>query len=105
MKLVDKSVPKIGGISGKPVENLANDLISYVYQKTKGEFVIIGCGGIFSARDAYKKIKLGASLAQLITGMVFEGPQVISEINQGLVSLLRKDGFENISEAVGIDNR
>ena len=104
-KIVDRLVPKKGGISGKPVEELANDLISYVYRKTKGEFVIIGCGGVFSAADAYKKIKLGAFLVQLITGMIFEGPQVISEINQGLVALIKKDGFKSISEAVGADNR
>jgi len=104
-KLIDKSVPKKGGISGKPVEGLANDLVSYVYRKTKGEFLIIGCGGVFSARDAYKKIKLGASLVQLITGMIFEGPQLISEINQGLVNLLKKDGFTNISQAIGMENK
>jgi len=100
-RITDKNVPKKGGISGKPVEGLANDLISYIYRKTNREFVIIGCGGVFSASDAYKKIKLGASLVQLITGMIFEGPQLISEINQGLVDLLKKDGFTNISQAIG----
>lgn len=100
---LEKTDPGVGGISGKPVEELANNLIKYIYQKTKGEFVIIGCGGIFSAEDAYKKIRLGASLVQLITGMIFEGPQLISQINRGLVKLLKKDGFKNISEAVGVD--
>jgi len=93
-----------GGMSGKVVEDLANNLISYIYRKTKGKFVIIGLGGVFCAEDAYKKIKLGASLVELITGMIFEGPQVISEINQGLVKLLKKDGFGNISQAIGKDN-
>ena len=64
----------------------------------------IGLGGVFCAQDAYKKIKLGASLVELITGMIFEGPQVISEINQGLVRLLKADGFENISQAIGKDS-
>jgi len=64
--------------------------------------VIIGCGGVFTAEDAYKKIKLGASLIQMITGMIYEGPQVISEINQGLVKLLEKDGYQNVQEAVGV---
>ena len=98
--------PKItekGGLSGKLVENLANNLIKKVYQKTKGKYVIVGVGGVFSAEDAYKKIKLGASLVELITGMIFEGPQVISEINQGLVKLLQKDGYKNISGAIGAD--
>jgi dihydroorotate dehydrogenase len=97
--------PFKGGISGKAVEQLSNNLISYIYKKTAGKYIIIGLGGVFSAEDAYKKIKLGASLVQLITGMIFEGPQLISEINQGLVYLLKKDGFKNISQAVGIDNR
>lgn len=93
-----------GGISGKVVEPLSDELIKYIYSKTKGEFVIIGCGGIFSAEDAYRKIRLGSSLLQLITGMIFEGPQMIGEINRELVELLKKDGFSNISEAVGVDN-
>lgn len=104
-KIIDKNVPENGGISGKVVEELSNNLISYIYKKTRGRFVIIGCGGVFSADDAYKKIKLGANLIQLITGMIFEGPQLISEINQGLARLLKKDGFTNISQAVGADYR
>ena len=101
--VIDKDFPSVGGMSGKVVEKLSNDLIKYIYGKTRGEFIIIGCGGVFSAADAYKKIRLGASLIQLITGMIYEGPQLISEINQGLVSLLKKDGFTNISQAVGKD--
>ncbi len=93
----------IGGISGKPIEEMTNKLIAEIHKKTKGEKIIIGCGGIFNAEDAYKKIKLGASLLQLITGMIFEGPQVVSQINLGICRLLKRDGFKNISEAVGID--
>lgn len=92
-----------GGFSGKPTEKSANDLIGYIYKKTGGKYVIIGCGGIFTAEDAYKKIKLGASLLQMITGMIFGGPQAISEINSGLAELLKKDGFKNVSEAIGKD--
>lgn len=97
----DENVPEDGGLSGKVVEQQANELIEYVYRKTQGEFVIIGCGGVFSAEDAYTKIKLGASLIQMISGMIFEGPQVISEINRGLVKLLQEDGYASIGEAVG----
>lgn len=103
-RIIDNRVPKQGGISGKVLEDLSNQQIKMIYEKTKGRYVIIGSGGVFSAEDAYTKIKLGASLVQLITGMIFEGPQVISEINQGLVKLLKKDGYKNISEVVGIDN-
>ena len=95
----------MGGLSGKPVENYSNQLISYVYAKTKGKMTIIGCGGIFNSRDAYAKIKAGASLVQLITAMIYQGPGVINEINKGLVKLVKKDGFSNISEAVGVDHR
>lgn len=104
-KINDDSVPDKGGLSGKVVEELANELIRYVYNKTHGQYVIIGCGGVFSAEGAYKKIRLGASLIELITGMIYEGPQVISEINRGLAELLARDGFSNISEAVGADYR
>ena len=104
-KILDENLPENGGISGKVVEELANKNISYIYKKTKGKFIIIGVGGVFSAEDAYKKIKLGASLIQLITGMVFEGPQTISEINQDLTKLLKRDGYKDISEAIGVENR
>ncbi|MDP2642431.1 MAG: quinone-dependent dihydroorotate dehydrogenase [Candidatus Peregrinibacteria bacterium] len=104
-KIYEKNIVGFGGISGKPVEDLSNETIKYMYKKTQGKAIIIGVGGIFSAEDAYKKIRLGASLLQMITGMIFEGPQVIGEINQGLVKLLKKDGLENISQAVGLDNK
>ena len=97
----DKLITENGGLSGKVVEDLSNEIIKNIYKKTNGKFVIMGVGGVFSAEDAYKKIKAGASLIQLITGMIFEGPQVISEINLGLVKLLKKDGYKNISEAIG----
>lgn len=103
-KIKDKDLPSVGGISGKVVEELSNQLIAKVYKKTNGKAVVIGCGGIFSAEDAYKKIKLGSSLLQLITGMIFQGPQLVSEINEGLVKLLKKDGYTHISEAIGKDN-
>lgn len=99
--IMDENAPKLGGLSGKVLNNLSDELLRYVYKKTNGKFVIIGSGGIFTAKDAYRKIKAGASLVQLITGMVFEGPQAISEINLGLTKLLKIDGYKNISEAIG----
>ena len=104
-KVLDKVLSAEGGMSGKIVENLSNELISYIFQKTNGKYVIIGLGGVFSAQDAYKKIMLGASLVALISGMIYEGPQVISEINIGLVKLLERDGYSNISQAIGADNK
>lgn len=95
------TVPEKGGLSGKIVEPLSNEVISLVYRLTGGKKIIIGLGGVFSAEDAYEKIKRGASLVQLVTGMIFRGPQLIGEINQGLVDLLKKDGYNSISEAIG----
>jgi len=91
-----------GNFSGKPTEQITNDLISEVYKKYKNRFLIIGCGGVFTGRDAYEKIKRGATLVQLITGMIYEGPSVIGKINKDLAKLLKKDGYKNIKEAVGV---
>ncbi|VVA44464.1 Dihydroorotate dehydrogenase (quinone) [Candidatus Roizmanbacteria bacterium] len=94
---------KVGNFSGKPCEPRSNELIKLTYKKYKNKLIIIGCGGVFNGRDAYTKIKLGASLIQLITGMIFQGPQLISQINLELEELLEKDGYGNIREAVGSD--
>lgn len=90
-----------GGMSGKLVQKKSDELIAHIYKKYQKRFVIIGVGGIFTAEDAYRKIKNGASLVQLFTGMIYQGPQLASSINLGLVALLRKDGYSNISEAIG----
>lgn len=90
-----------GGLSGRVVKQLSDDQIAYIYNKTKGRYVIIGCGGVSSAKDAFHKIQLGATLVELVTGMIFEGPQVVGEINHGLVRLMDQHGFKNISEVIG----
>lgn len=92
-----------GNFSGKPTFARSNELISLAYRGYKDRFVIVGCGGIFSADDAYTKIKLGASLLQLITGMIFQGPQLVAQINMGLEDLLKRDGYAHLSQAVGAD--
>jgi len=90
-----------GNFSGKPTEKVTNNLISAVYKKYKDRFIIIGCGGVFTGADAYEKIKRGATLVQMITGMIYEGPSVVGNINKELAELLKKDGYKNISEAIG----
>ena len=90
-----------GGLSGRPLKRLANQMIKKVYQKTVGKYPIIGLGGVFTAEDAYEKICLGASLIELATGLIYGGPATIKRIKQGLVRLLAADGFGNISQAVG----
>ncbi len=100
-KIIEKELPENGGLSGKVVQELADKQLAYIRKATGDKFTLIGCGGIFTAEDAYHKILHGASLLQMITGMIYEGPQVISEINRGLVKLLKRDGYKNIQEAVG----
>ncbi|MCI0479102.1 quinone-dependent dihydroorotate dehydrogenase [Candidatus Uhrbacteria bacterium] len=94
-----------GGIGGKPVQPLADALIRHAYAKAGGRLAIIGVGGVFTAEDAYRKIRAGASLVQLVTGMIFEGPQVVGDINRGIVRLLERDGFACVKDAVGADHR
>ncbi len=104
-----KSQPEVlnilpaGGISGAPIRRKSNELIKYVYKKTNGRYKIIGVGGVFDAEDAYEKIKSGASLVQIITGLIYGGPATVKRINRGLVRLLEKDGYKNIEEAVGVE--
>lgn len=95
----------VGNFSGVPCRARSNELISLTYKNYSDKLIIIGCGGVFSARDAYEKIKLGASLVMLITGMIYEGPQLIGQMNRDLVRLLKEDGFKNVSEAVGAYHR
>lgn len=90
-----------GGISGKPIQKVSDVLIANTYRKYGEKLVIIGVGGIFNAEDAYRKIKNGASLVAMVTGLIYEGPQVVGDINEGLVKLLKADGYKNISEAIG----
>lgn len=91
-----------GAVSGKPVEDLINRCIAgLATQMNRQRHVIIGTGGVFTAAGAYRKLRLGASLVQIYTALIYEGPGVIKRINQGLCHLLAKDGFRNVSEAVG----
>jgi dihydroorotate dehydrogenase len=93
-----------GAVSGKPVESLINQCIRELYLRMpNGRFDIIGVGGVFTAEDAYKKILAGASLVQIYTALVYEGPSVVKRINRGLIDLLRRDGFSNIRQAVGAE--
>ncbi|HRH23951.1 MAG TPA: quinone-dependent dihydroorotate dehydrogenase, partial [Candidatus Magasanikbacteria bacterium] len=94
-----------GSISGKPTQELSNDLISRTYEYCGDRIKIIGTGGIFCADDAYEKIKRGATLVELITGMIYEGPQLIGSINYDLVRLLKRDGYVTISDAIGAYHR
>ena len=90
-----------GGISGRPLRARALEVVSLVHRETRGELPVIGVGGISDARDAWERIRAGASLVQLYTGFVYGGPAVVREINRGLLRLLRREGFRSVEEAVG----
>lgn len=95
---------KPGGVSGEKIKDMVNQIIAYLYKNSEGKYKIIGTGGIFSGYDAYKKIKAGANLVQLITGLIYNGPKAVKIINLQLENLLAADNFKNISEAIGIEN-
>lgn len=90
-----------GGLSGKPLTQMSTEIIRRVYQITEGKLPIIGSGGVFTAADAYDKILAGASLVEIYTSLIYEGPAVNRAINEGLRALLKRDGFTHISQAVG----
>ena len=92
-----------GNLSGAPTRDVTTELIRRTYRAYGDRLIVVGVGGIFSAEDAYEKIRAGASLVALITGLIFEGPSLAGDINHGLVRLLRRDGYSNIAEAVGAD--
>lgn len=92
-----------GNLSGAPNRDISTELIRATYRRHPSRFVLVGVGGVFTAAHAYEKIRAGANLVGMVTGVIFEGPQVVGEINHGLVQLLKRDGYMNISEAIGVD--
>lgn len=90
-----------GGLSGKPLRHRSTQMIADLYRLTGGRIPLIGVGGIFTAEDAWEKIAAGASLVQLYTGLIYQGPGIAREINEGLSRILAREGFANLDEAVG----
>jgi dihydroorotate dehydrogenase len=90
-----------GGLSGRPLTSRATQMIAELYQLTGGKIPLIGVGGIFTAQDAWEKICAGASLIQLYTGFIYKGPRIVRQINEGLVEILRREGFASVEAAVG----
>ncbi|WP_313432809.1 quinone-dependent dihydroorotate dehydrogenase [Siminovitchia terrae] len=94
-------VEEAGGLSGLPLKERSTAWIKEIYEEIGDQVPIIGVGGIFNGEDAYEKILAGASLIQVYTGMIYEGPGIVKSINTRLLELLKRDGFTNIKEAVG----
>lgn len=100
-KLAAKLKDEKGGLSGQLLRALATERVGDFYKLVNGRIPIIGAGGVSSAEDAYEKIRAGASLVQMYTGLVYEGPAVVPRILNGLSALLKRDGYRNVAQAVG----
>jgi dihydroorotate dehydrogenase len=92
-----------GGLSGAPLRDLAQQRLRDFHKASGGKIALIGVGGISCAQDAYARIRAGASLVQIYSALVYEGPGLAHRINKGLVHLLERDGFANIADAIGVD--
>lgn len=92
-----------GGLSGAPVFARSTEVLGQLRRLTGGAMPLVGVGGVGSAEQAYAKIRAGASLVQLYTAMIYEGPSLGARINEGLAALLKRDGFQTVSDAVGAD--
>jgi len=90
-----------GGLSGRPIEAPATEMVRFVAERV--DVPVVGVGGVFTAEDAYRKIRAGARVVQLYTGLVYRGPAIAREINEGLLGLIERDGFDSVDEAVGAD--
>src|SRR6185503_19996089 len=85
-----------GGLSGKPLANRSTRMIADLYELTRGRIPLIGVGGIFNAEDAWEKIAAGASLVQLYTGFIYQGPRIAQQIIEDLAKILAREGFPNL---------
>lgn len=100
-----KNPEAVGGLSGKVLTEKSFAIFDAVAEALFGQTVLISVGGIDSAEEAYRRIRAGASLVQVYSALVFKGPELIGDINRGLIGLLKRDGFANITEAVGADRK
>src|SRR3989304_5189025 len=96
---------KIGGISGRAIQDKSFYIFSEIAKELYRKTLLISVGGIDSGAEAYKRIKAGASLVQIYTALIFHGPSLVRKINEEILELLSKDGFNHITEAVGADRR
>eukprot|EP00096_Caligus_rogercresseyi_P015799 TRINITY_DN8274_c0_g1_i1.p1 TRINITY_DN8274_c0_g1~~TRINITY_DN8274_c0_g1_i1.p1 ORF type:complete len:395 (-),score=69.83 TRINITY_DN8274_c0_g1_i1:71-1255(-) len=99
--LTSSNKAEVGGLSGKPLKDLSTRAIREMYSLTQGQVPIVGVGGISNGRDAYEKIEAGASLIQIYSAFVYQGPPVVKRINRELAEILREKNLTSISEAVG----
>ena len=93
-----------GGISGAPLRPRSTEVIRFIYQQSQGQLPIVGVGGIFTADDAWEKITAGASLIQVYTGWIYEGPGMVRRVLKGLLQKLDDRGLHSLQDAIGLDH-
>ncbi len=98
-----RSRGETGGLSGRPLFARSTEVLANFRRLTAGRIPLIGVGGIASGADAYAKIRAGATLVQLYTALVWQGPALVERIAAELAALLRRDGFDSVMKAVGVD--
>lgn len=102
-KLSGRFQHEAGGLSGRPLAARSTEVVRIAARASRRQLPIIGSGGVFTAEDAYEKIRNGASLVQIYTALIYRGPGVVKEIVHGLDALLARDGFASIRQAAGVD--
>ena len=101
--LVSRHKHERGGLSGEPIKERSTECIRQMYKLTNGKVPIIGSGGVASGRDAYDKLKAGASCVEIYSSMVYEGPGVVSRIRKELVEIILENGHKSIDDIIGAD--
>ena len=105
LELSSRAAGEAGGLSGRPLLALSNEVLADFYRLTEGRLPLIGVGGVSSGAEAYGKIRAGASLVQLYSALVYNGPGLVRRIITDLADLLAQDGFSHVGQAVGADHR
>lgn len=103
--LTHRHAGEAGGLSGRPLKQRSLEVIHRLYRVTQGRIPLVGSGGIFTADDAYERIRAGASLIEIYTALIYEGPELLKRLNEGLAARLEADGFRHVGEAVGSGHR
>jgi dihydroorotate dehydrogenase len=98
-----KDAKDFGGISGKVMSDKSYLLFQQIAKELYGKTILISVGGISDANDIYRRIKAGASLVQILSAFIFQGPAMCKKMNEDLITLLKNDGYTNISQAIGVD--
>jgi len=102
---LQKIYAETGGLSGRPLRERSTEIVRHIFKQTKGALPIIGVGGIFNANDAWEKIAAGASLIQIYTGMVYEGPGLPKKIVTEFIRRMRSEGINNFKDVIGLESK